>query len=43
MEFDWDAAKAASNVKKHRVSFEKAETDFGDPLALILYDDIHSY
>jgi uncharacterized DUF497 family protein len=28
--FDWDPAKAASNVSKHRVSFEEAKTVFYD-------------
>ncbi|CAN5331293.1 BrnT family toxin [soil metagenome] len=43
MEFEWDPAKAASNRKKHGVSFEEAETVFGDPLALIFDDETHSY
>ncbi len=42
MEFDWDPAKAASNLKKHRVSFEEAETVFGDPPAAVFPDDAHS-
>lgn len=28
MEFEWDAAKAASNLAKHGVSFEDAMTVF---------------
>lgn len=31
--FEWSAAKAASNKKKHGVSFEEAATVFNDPLA----------
>ncbi|NOT49589.1 MAG: BrnT family toxin [Acidobacteria bacterium] len=42
MQFDWDSKKAAANLKKHRVSFEEAETVFGDPLARIFDDDFHS-
>ena len=29
-DFEWDAAKAASNVKKHGVSFPEAATVFAD-------------
>ncbi|MEN9867894.1 MAG: hypothetical protein RL748_3484 [Pseudomonadota bacterium] len=41
-DFDWDSAKAGSNIKKHRVSFEQAATVFQDALALTVYDDQHS-
>ena len=37
--FDWDPGKAASNFRKHKVTFETAATVFGDPLALSVYDD----
>ncbi len=40
-EFDWDPAKAASNLAKHRVSFDEAMTVFLDPLALSRLDDEH--
>ena len=44
MRFDWDEVKAAANIKNHEgVSFEEAETVFGDPLAGIFDDDEHSY
>lgn len=33
-EFDWDPAKAASNVAKHGVTFDDAMLVFLDPLAL---------
>lgn len=36
---EWDAAKAASNVQKHGVSFEEAATALLDPLALAMEDD----
>lgn len=42
LRFDWDEAKAASNLVKHGVSFEEAATVFGDPLALTLDDPDHS-
>ena len=42
MEFEWDDAKAASNERKHGVSFPEAATAFADPLAAILPDPDHS-
>ncbi|QKD83645.1 hypothetical protein HPC62_16860 [Thermoleptolyngbya sichuanensis A183] len=32
MQFEWNNDKAASNLSKHKVSFEKAKTVFDDPL-----------
>jgi uncharacterized protein len=40
-EFDWDPAKAASNLAKHDVSFEDAMMVFHDPLALTRADHDH--
>ena len=40
--FEWDDAKAASNLKKHGVSFEEAAAVFGDPLAELIEDIAHS-
>jgi uncharacterized DUF497 family protein len=40
--FTWDPEKAASNFRKHGVSFEEALTVFGDPLARIHEDPRHS-
>jgi len=40
--FDWDRKKAASNLTKHRVSFEEALTAFADPVARIFDDEDHS-
>jgi uncharacterized protein len=34
MDVEWDPAKAASNLKKHGVSFEEAATALLDPNAL---------
>jgi len=42
VEFEWDPAKAASNLPKHRVTFEEAVTVFGDPLASTITDPDHS-
>jgi uncharacterized DUF497 family protein len=41
-EFEWDPAKAASNLRKHGVSFDEASTIFGDPLAMLMPDPDHS-
>lgn len=38
--FEWDAAKADSNLRKHRVSFETAVLVFADPFALARQDRI---
>lgn len=42
MNFEWDPRKAASNLRKHRVSFEEAATAFGDPLSITIGDPDHS-
>jgi len=42
MKFDWNPAKNKSNIKKHGVNFEEAETVFQDEMALELFDDEHS-
>jgi len=40
MRFDWDKAKADTNVRKHRVSFETAVRVFLDPFVLIEQDRV---
>ncbi len=40
--FEWDEAKAVSNVAKHDVSFEEALTVFSDPRSITIYDVEHS-
>ena len=42
LEFEWDPAKAAENLKDHGVSFEEAVAAFADPLAKIVDDPDHS-
>lgn len=42
MKFTWNPRKAASNLKKHRVSFEEAASVFGDPLAITFPGPDHS-
>ena len=36
--FEWDAAKAVANLRKHGVSFDLASLAFADPFALIAQD-----
>ena len=40
--FEWDARKAAANLRKHGVSFDEAATVFADPDALDGPDLAHS-
>ncbi|HVS10656.1 MAG TPA: BrnT family toxin [Planctomycetota bacterium] len=42
MTYEWDPVKAATNVKKHRVTFEEAASVFLDPVALTFLDPDHS-
>jgi uncharacterized protein len=42
MLFEWNAAKAAANLRKHQVSFEEAKTVFYDEFAVQFFDDEHS-
>ena len=42
MRFAWDAAKAAENLHKHRVSFEEASSAFADENARLKHDPDHS-
>jgi uncharacterized protein len=39
--FSWDARKAASNLKKHGVSFSEAATAFEDELGAYYPDTLH--
>lgn len=43
MLFEWDPEKARANLKNHKVSFEEAQTVFGDPLFLVFADPDHSF
>ena len=40
--FEWDEVKAGENLRKHRVSFDEAQTVFLDPLAITIQDPDHS-
>ena len=38
IKFEWDTAKAESNIKKHDVSFEEAQSVFYDEFAVQFFD-----
>ena len=40
--FEWSLAKAESNLRKHRVSFESATRVFSDPFAVAEQDRIEN-
>lgn len=42
LDFDWDPGKAAANLTKHGVSFTEAASVLTDPLALTVFDSVHS-
>jgi uncharacterized DUF497 family protein len=42
LQFEWNPEKAASNLKKHEVTFEEAATVFDDPAFITLLDEAHS-
>ena len=42
LRFAWDKSKSKANQKKHRVSFEEAQSVFFDDQAIEYYDPDHS-
>ena len=42
LKFEWNARKAARNLRRHKVSFEEAATVFSDPLSATFPDPDHS-
>ncbi|MDD2652879.1 MAG: BrnT family toxin [Sulfurimonas sp.] len=42
LKFEWDLAKASSNIKKHGISFVEAKTVFDDDFARLIPDPDHS-
>ena len=42
LEFTWNPVKAASNLAKHGVAFDRAASVFADALALTIFDAEHS-
>jgi uncharacterized DUF497 family protein len=43
IKFEWDATKAAANLKKHLVTFEEAKSIFFDEFSVQFFDDDHSF
>lgn len=43
LNFEWDANKSASNIKKHGVSFDEAKTVFTDEYARLIGDPDNSH
>ena len=42
IEFEWDEAKGAANLKRHHVSFVEAKSIFFDEFGVQFFDDEHS-
>jgi uncharacterized DUF497 family protein len=42
IKFEWDESKAASNLKKHQISFDETKTVFFDEFCVQFYDEDHS-
>jgi len=42
LHFEWDPRKSAENLRKHKVSFEEAQTVFYDDFGLLIPDPDHS-
>ena len=42
IQFEWDPRKAQANLRKHKVSFEDAQSVFSDEHALLIDDPDHS-
>ncbi len=42
IEFEWDESKSRSNKRKHKVSFEEAQSAFLDENAIRYFDPDHS-
>ena len=40
--FEWDINKAKLNIKKHKISFERAAEIFLDPFAISIFDEENS-
>ena len=40
--FEWDPTKAKENLRKHRISFDRAAEVILDPLAVSIFDEEHS-
>ncbi len=40
--FEWDKSKAETNIRKHGVSFDEAQSVFTDDLSIVMPDPDHS-
>ena len=40
--FEWDEDKEKSNLSKHKVSFDEAESVFSDEFSVTIFDPDHS-
>ena len=40
--FNWNPKKASKNIKKHKISFDRAASIFRDPKAISIIDEEHS-
>jgi len=40
--FEWDPSKANENLRKHKISFERAATVFLDAYTISIFDKEHS-
>lgn len=41
--FEWDENKAKLNLRKHKISFDEAESIFNDLFVVTFADEIHSF
>ena len=41
-DFEWNPVKAITNLRNHKVSFERGSTVFRDPNAISMFDEDHS-
>jgi uncharacterized DUF497 family protein len=41
LKFEWDIRKAASNVRKHGITFEEASTVLSDFISITIPDPLH--
>lgn len=42
IDFEWNSAKAAENLRKHRVAFSEASTVLRSKMSITIYDPDHS-
>lgn len=42
IKFEWDDAKAATNIKKHQITFDEAKSVFFDEFGVQFFDEEHS-